>query len=152
MDDQKTDGALELEQAEQRCVERGVHLTELRKAVFAFLLAADRPVKAYDLLERFREKGKRLTPATIYRVLDFLIDAGLIHKIACINAYMPCTCEHKDSSHVFFVCEECQQVKEIEDQLLLDSMRARFSELGIELTNTAIEMRGMCSSCTTKKA
>ncbi|MBQ7607471.1 MAG: transcriptional repressor [Desulfovibrionaceae bacterium] len=139
-----------LEIAEDLCKRRGLRLTKHRREVFSCLLASDHPLKAYDIIDLLRTKGENLSPATMYRTLDFLQESGLIHKVSCINAFMPCTCEHTDQSSMLFVCSSCQNVKEIDDKPLYEMMRARFLELGISAENTAIEMQGLCLKCQQK--
>lgn len=133
--------------AEALCAKRGARLTRLRRKVLECLLASAQPVKAYDLIEKLRDRGERPTPATIYRTLDFLLHCGLAHRIASINAYVPCTCEHRDNSLLLFVCSQCRQAKEIDDPVLYGLMRSRLSELGMALEGNSIEMRGLCNRC-----
>ncbi|MBQ7738431.1 MAG: transcriptional repressor [Desulfovibrionaceae bacterium] len=136
-----------LAEAEALCAEKKVRLTRLRRLVLTTLLSSDCPTKAYDLLEQLSGEGLRLTPASVYRSLDFLIELGLVHKISSLNAYVPCTCHHKNIASLIFICSDCQQVKEINDPELYASMRSRFNELGLDLDDNSIEMRGKCKRC-----
>src|SRR3712207_8474446 len=38
--------------------------------------------------DRLSNEKKRLAPVTIYRALDFLRDAGLVHRLATQNSYV----------------------------------------------------------------
>jgi Fur family zinc uptake transcriptional regulator len=136
-----------LREAEKVCARRKVRLTKLRRAVLKILLVSKTPVKAYDLIELMRDKGKRLTPTTIYRILDFLLYHGLAHRINALNAYVPCTGGHDEHAPLLFVCLECQQAEELVDPVLYESMRSRLSELGMTLDNS-IEIQGACRKCT----
>ncbi|MDR3357329.1 MAG: transcriptional repressor [Desulfovibrio sp.] len=126
---------------------QGVRLTSLRRAILEILMAADFPVKAYDLIEYMRDKGKRVTPATIYRTLDFLLQNGLVHRVNSLNAYIPCTGEHNNHALLMVTCSGCQKTTEIDDQDLYDSMRSRLEELGMSLQGGCIEIQGMCKEC-----
>ncbi len=136
-----------MREAEDICVQNGMRLTRLRREILELLLAAEGPVKAYDLIERMRDKGERLTPATIYRTLDFLMRYGLAHRINSLNAYIPCTGSHDEHALLMFVCSECQQAEELEDPVLYSSLRARFDELGMSLRDNCIEVQGTCRKC-----
>jgi Fur family zinc uptake transcriptional regulator len=59
-----------LREAEDLCRKRGGALTPLRKMVLTFLLEADRPIKAYDMLQKLRD-DRSANPPTIYRTLGF---------------------------------------------------------------------------------
>ena len=138
----------DLHEAEEVCTRNGVRLTKLRRAILELLLEANRqPVKAYDLIEQMRDKGERLTPATIYRTLDFLLEYGLAHRINSLNAFVPCTGSHEEQALIMFVCSECRQVEELDDPALYGSIRARLGELGMSLQGNCIEMQGTCREC-----
>ncbi|MDR2055313.1 MAG: transcriptional repressor [Desulfovibrio sp.] len=126
---------------------QGVRLTSLRRSILEILVAADFPVKAYDIIEYMRDKGKRVTPASIYRTLDFLLQNGLVHRVNSLNAYIPCTGKHSNHILLMFICSECQKTTEIDDQTLYDSMQSRLEELGMSLQGGCIEIQGTCKEC-----
>lgn len=72
------------------CDERGLRLTPLRLRVLELVAAAEKPVKAYDLLERIKDGPGVAAPPTVYRTLDFLLENGFIHKLSSINAFVGC--------------------------------------------------------------
>ena len=84
--------------AEGRCAEKGERLTPARLAVYAEMLARDRPVSAYDLIGLLERRQKRkIAPLTVYRHLDFLIRTGLVHRLQSAQTYLPCG--HPDHAH-----------------------------------------------------
>ncbi|MDR1936217.1 MAG: transcriptional repressor [Candidatus Accumulibacter sp.] len=133
--------------AECLCARHGVRLTNLRRAILEILLAAGAPVKAYDILEMMRDRGQRITPATVYRTLEFLLQNGLIHRVNALNAYISCTCRHDDNTLLMFICSECQAIKEIDDHDLYDYMQKRLEKSGLSLRDGCIEMQGTCREC-----
>jgi Fur family zinc uptake transcriptional regulator len=137
-----------LREAEEICARNGVRLTKLRRAILELLLAAGSPIKAYDIIEKMRDKGERLTPATVYRTLDFLLQYELVHRVNSLNAFVPCTASHEEHSSLMFVCSECRQTEELEDHILYEAMRVKLSELGMSLNNNCIEIQGTCRNCT----
>ena len=140
-----------LHEAEKVCAGHKVRLTKLRRAILEVLLASKTPVKAYGLIELMRDKGERLTPATVYRTLDFLLQHDLAHRVNSLNAYVPCTSSHDEHALLLFVCSECQQAEELDDPALYESMRSRLKELGMTLwDNNSIEIQGTCRECAKK--
>src|SRR5437868_6046161 len=99
-----------LEAAETLCRTRGGRLTQQRRAVLGALLAAARPVTAYELLDLVRPEDAAITPASIYRSLDFLVEMGLVHRLDTTRSFV--ACEHPDHPHVgqFLICRECGSV------------------------------------------
>ncbi|MCY3767736.1 MAG: transcriptional repressor, partial [Gemmatimonadetes bacterium] len=94
-----------LERAEALCLERGARLTEQRKTVLQLLCVSDKPLSAYELLERMRGVVRNPAPPTVYRALDFLLGQGLAHRLESLNAYVGCA--HPDHPHAsqFLICD-----------------------------------------------
>ena len=75
--------------AEQVCATRGLKLTPLRRRVLELVWAGHGPVGAYDLLQALAEGDARaVQPPTVYRALEFLREAGLVHRIDTLNAFI----------------------------------------------------------------
>ena len=77
-------------EVECACERRGLRLTPLRKLVLELIASDEKPVKAYDLLDRLRAQTGKSAPPTVYRALDFLLEHGFIHKLESINSYTSC--------------------------------------------------------------
>ena len=101
-----------LDAAEAHCLERGEKLTPVRKRVLELVLEADGPVKAYDLLEALKPGPGSAKPPTVYRALDFLVAAGLVHKVEALSAFVGCSHAHDEGGAELFICTDCGQVEE----------------------------------------
>jgi Fur family zinc uptake transcriptional regulator len=136
----------------QQCANRGLHLTNLRRRLMGLLLKAGKPVKAYDLIEQSAVLGRRLTPATVYRVLDFLMENGLVHKVNAINAFVACTEQDGALDHqpLILVCPTCQKTTEINDPDLSIMVFEKLNDLGYALKRGSIEIHGHCGLCEEK--
>jgi Fur family zinc uptake transcriptional regulator len=123
-------------------------MTRLRRLVLQTLTQAGEPVKAYDLLEILRSQGERLTPSTIYRILDFLESQSLIHRVNSLAAYLACA-NGQTNAHqpLLVVCAGCQKTTEVHDPELRNSIARRLETLGLSLTATSVEIRGLCPQC-----
>ncbi|WP_334166015.1 Fur family transcriptional regulator [Tepidimonas sp.] len=134
--------------ARAHCQERRLNFTPQREAVHRALLAVDGPVKAYDLLTRMQRETPGLAAMTVYRALDFLIDAGLIHKIAATASFVPCAHEgeHTHGQVAFLVCKRCGAVDEVQAEGIVDALdRAKPHRTGF--TMQSIEVHGLCADC-----
>ena len=105
------DSSAALQLAERQCARQGLSLTPVRKRVLELLLDAGGPVKAYDLLARIKPGGGA-QPPTVYRALDFLVGAGLAHKVEALNAYTACVHGDAGGRAELFICEACGTVVE----------------------------------------
>lgn len=140
-----------LERAESLCRERGVRLTDQRRAVLRLLCEADRPMSAYELLEQLRGEVRNPAPPTIYRALDFLLEQGLVHKLESLHAYIGCS--HPDHPHAsqFLICADCGDVAELEDPSIAKSLSAAGRAAGFRTERPVVELLGTCAECASKK-
>jgi Fur family zinc uptake transcriptional regulator len=141
-----------LRQAEALCKQRGVRMTEQRKTVLRLLCESDKPMSAYELLDRMRESVKNPAPPTVYRALDFLLEQGLVHKLESIHAYIGCS--HPDHPHAsqFLICADCGEVAEVEDPDIESSLKAAGKAVGFETDRPVVELLGTCAQCRGKKS
>ena len=107
-----------LAMADAYCSERGEKLTPIRRKVLELLLNSGRATKAYSLLDEMRQIHPGSAPPTVYRALDFLLSAGLVHRIESINAFAVChdltQCQHG----ILVVCQQCANVTELHEPKL----------------------------------
>ena len=68
-----------------------------------------------------RAKGA-VTPPTVYRSLDKLIEKGLAHRLESLNAYVTCKHPHPHEMAAFAICEACGLVKEFTDSQIGDRL------------------------------
>lgn len=138
------DKALRL--AEEVCLARGVRLTELRRRVLALVWNGHKAVGAYTLLEHLQRDG-RAAPPTVYRALDFLLEQGLIHRLASLNAYVGCVRPGAPHSGQFLICEACQNLVELDDSLISQTISNRSRADGFQPSRQTVEILGLCPRC-----
>lgn len=145
------DAAALIERAERRCGEAGRLFTPLRRRVFAEL-ARSGSLGAYDLVERLGQE-RRIAPISVYRALDFLIEAGLIHRIAARNTYLPCHGDHdhdRGDATVFLVCTQCGNVDELSSATVARELQGAAAAVGFAPLSRSVEVEGECSACRTQ--
>lgn len=137
-----------LNDAEAFCQADGSRLTPLRREVLSLILSANAPVGAYDLLARMKRDSERpAAPPTVYRTLDFLMEQGFIHRLASINAYIPCCHPREGHQAAFLICQQCQTVQETSASHLMDSLHQVAMSGHFSPKHTIIEITGICQQC-----
>jgi Fur family zinc uptake transcriptional regulator len=136
-----------LVRAQAICSARGERLTPLRRQVLVLVWGSHLPVKAYELLAQLSIGRKRCAPQTVYRALDFLRDAGLIHRLESLNAYIGCARPDKRHSAQFLICTQCGAVAEMDDDSLSAKIDANARRLGFSVSEEKIEVAGLCRGC-----
>ena len=141
-----------LQNAEAMCLEAGVRLTMKRKRTLALLLEEESPVSAYELIDLYKASyGESLTAMSAYRMLNFLVEETLAHRLNSVNKYTACehiNCNHAHDLPQFLICDNCQSVSEAGIQKhTLDQLKADVLKSGFSMDNQQLELHGLCSNC-----
>src|ERR1044072_2750267 len=96
-----------VERANQAFSEKNLRFTKLRQDVFQESASTYASIGAYDVLARLAEKGTRLAPISVYRAIDALLEAGVIHRLESKNAFFACRrMDHRTGRRpIFLSCE-----------------------------------------------
>ena len=140
-----------LKRADALCRERGVRLTDQRKTVLRLLCTSDKPLSAYELLDRMRDVVRNPAPPTVYRALDFLLEQGLVHKLESLHAYVGCAHPEHPHASQFLICGDCGEVAELEDPGVAKSLNAAGKALGFRTKRPVVELLGTCAECASKR-
>lgn len=123
-------------------------LTSLRKSVLFILWQTKKPLKAYEILEQLLQSKENAQPPTVYRVLDYFVEKGVVHKIESIQCYTLC---HEPEKHlpseVLMVCNDCHRVQEVYEQTMHTLLQKIAKDHHFHLGQKAIELKGLCESC-----
>ncbi|WP_370980308.1 transcriptional repressor [Agaribacterium sp. ZY112] len=138
--------------AEHDCVSAGVRLTPKRKHLLALLLIEHQALTAYELVDAYTEAyGDKLPAMSVYRILQFLVEHKLVHKLETTNQFLACshiTCEHEHNIPQFLICDKCHKVEEIALRAeLVKELRGSVERTGFVLSNQQLELRGLCQEC-----
>lgn len=133
--------------AETLCRVRGERLTRQRRVVLSHLLAAGRPVTAYELLDLVKAEHPGIKPPSIYRSLDFLIEMGLVHRLDTTRSFV--ACEHPEHPHAgqFLICRRCGTVVETEDLRIARAAADLGERHGFAVDTRTVELTGVCGGC-----
>jgi Fur family zinc uptake transcriptional regulator len=139
--------ATALSKADAACSAAGRRLTPLRRRVLELVWGSHTPVKAYDLLATLGRERAQAAPPTVYRALDFLQEAGLVHRIASLNAFVGCGEPGGAHAGQFLICERCGTVAELVAPTLSRTIAASAARLGFAVSRETIEIEGVCADC-----
>ncbi|MFA3791113.1 Fur family transcriptional regulator [Aliiglaciecola sp. SL4] len=141
------------------CEETGSRLTEKRQHVLEVLFKLNTPVSAYELTEHYNAIiGSPITPMSVYRILEFLEAANLVHRLHSINKYIICAPTFGPWKHhppLFLICKSCQCVKKIElGNDMIETLSLLTQKHGFLTTGSQIELNSTCEICVsvTKKS
>jgi Fur family zinc uptake transcriptional regulator len=133
--------------AEQLCRDRGLRFTTLRRRVLALVWESHKPVGAYEILASLSEEGRKSAPPTVYRALGFLIEAGLVHRLNMLNAFIGCPEPGRPHSSQFLICRDCGTVAELDDAGIESLVNQKAGSLGFTTIAQVLEIEGTCHEC-----
>jgi len=137
-----------LSEADTLCARQGLRLTALRRRVLELVWQSHKPLGAYDILGVLSEQdGRRAAPPTVYRALDFLLDNGLVHRIASLNAFVGCN--HPEHAHQgqFLICRKCHAAEGREQSSISDAIIQSAADVGFKVEGQTVEVVGLCAGC-----
>ena len=133
--------------AEQICQSRRARLTPLRKRILEIIWQSHRPLGAYDILEVLSRDGRSAAPPTVYRGLEFLLEHGLVHRIASLNAFVGCSRPGHAGPGQFLICEGCGTAAEVNDDRLETAIGNTAQSAGFSASGHTVEISGRCPNC-----
>ena len=136
------------QRAETAFLIAGLRMTPLRAQVFETVSASHEAIGAYAILERIAATGKRLAPISVYRALDALVSAGVVHKLESRNAFFACQLSHgTQRPYLVLVCSGCGRVAEAPAQEVWTAIDELVGRVGFAFEGSLVEVNGRCGSC-----
>ena len=140
-----------LDAAETHCRALGVRLTEIRRQVLELVLEYPDVVKAYDLLGDLQRIRHNAAPPTVYRALEFLVEAGILHRMESRNGFVFCPQFRRSHTSVIVNCARCGHTREIAAEKPVSCLLDFCSENGFSLASEPIVLTGLCAGCEKEK-
>lgn len=153
----KADVQQVLDRAQAICAEQGAKLTDKRRRILQVVLESAEPLSAYQIADQYRDLyGKTLSVMSVYRMLNFLKDNELVHRLETTNQYLPCShisCNHAHEVPQFLICDSCKSVDEVGiRKAILQELSANIVDTGFALARQQLEFHGLCRACQTADA
>jgi Fur family zinc uptake transcriptional regulator len=136
-----------IETADKVCRTHGLRFTALRRRVLELVWNSHKPVGAYEVLDSLNRDGKKAAPPTVYRALEFLIEAGLVHRLDSINAFVGCPDPESGHTGQFLICRQCRSVAELDEDDIHAVVEQKASDLGFTAIRQMLEIQGLCQDC-----
>jgi Fur family ferric uptake transcriptional regulator len=135
------------QQAEALIQETGARLTRPRTRVLMFLLKHSKPLTHHEIHQQL--PGEPIDTVTLYRVLEWLLKNGLVHRIATADQVwrFRASVGKEDHEHAHFQCTSCESVTCFNDMPLPRrvKMPAGFTSQEMDLL-----IKGICPRCSRK--
>lgn len=135
-----------LEAARERIRKSGARLTQPRTAVLAAMMATRDAMSHNDVVENL-PAGHEIDRVTVYRVLDWLTESGIAHRVAGDDRVWRFTLNgpgKHSHEHAHFACSACGRV----ECLTNISTASRFRlPSGYVSREVELTIKGLCAKC-----
>jgi Fur family peroxide stress response transcriptional regulator len=132
------------------CRQKGLPVTVQRRAILEEIAERKDHPTADSVFEAVQERIPGISRTTVYRVLNMLVELGIIKKI-----YQPGAAARFDPSvhqHHHLACSQCGRVIDVEDERLSAIAFPDLRDRGFEISESHIYFRGTCPECRRKTA
>ncbi len=134
-----------LNKIEARIRHSGGRMTGVRREIAAIMATLKEPKTAYQILGAANKKRKtKLSAISVYRTLNFFIEAGIAIRFESKNAYRLCLNDRPAHNHLVMICDKCGQIREVEDPKLSKALAAAARKHGHALRHPIVELHGVC--------
>src|SRR5271165_919426 len=129
--------------------ERGVRLTEQRRAILSVIETANKHLDASQILRRAQRLDESVDRSTVYRTLNLLKRHGLVDELDLMHLdgeghYY----ERKMSrEHIHMACLRCGKITEFESELFESLKDQMESECRFKIVVARLEIGGYCRAC-----
>jgi Fur family zinc uptake transcriptional regulator len=138
-----------MERARKAFDDKGLKLTPLRRAVFGEIAASHKAIGAYEVLDKLAARGERLAPISVYRAIDALLAAGIVHRFESRNAFFACHAGHDvRTRHLVLSCESCGRIAEVDGNKAFAAIDKAAASAAFSPEGAVVEVRGRCADCT----
>ncbi|BAS28634.1 Fur family transcriptional regulator [Limnochorda pilosa] len=125
--------------------ERGYRVTPQRVGIYEYLAQTDRHPSAEEIYRALQERYPTMSPATVYKTLDLLVDLGLVGELA-IGGEMT-RYDGSPGLHLNMVCVQCRRIYDLSVEGLESAGRAAREQGGFQVLRERHEVYGICPTC-----
>jgi len=127
--------------------DNNLKVTPQRRAVFEAVIATHRHFDADELFDTLRQKDKKISRATVYRVLELLVKGGFVHAMELGKTRMiyEHVVGHKHHDHL--ICTKCGRTFEFGDGLIELLQQKICDDLNFNAESHSLRIFGRCENC-----
>ncbi|UCD83748.1 MAG: transcriptional repressor [Deltaproteobacteria bacterium] len=126
---------------------KGLKLTPQRKAILEEVFASHEHFDIEELFANLRNKGKRISRATIYRTLPLLVESNLIKEAFRYQDKVSYEHIFGHGHHDHLLCIKCGRIIEFMDEKIEELQEAVCKKYGFKPTEHRLGIKGYCKKC-----
>jgi Fur family transcriptional regulator, ferric uptake regulator len=118
-----------------------------RRAVLELLADETCCLTAQEIFDRLREVGRPVGIASVYRVLDLLVERRLVQRVDVGSGIARYEAAHGEAHHHHLVCGDCGKVEAFSDESLERAIHGVTARVGYAVAAHDVVLHGACGDC-----
>ncbi len=143
----RDEGAALLERFRRYLRDHRQPVTRQRELVAETLFHSDDHLSAEAMVRRLKERGTRVATATVYRVLDVLVESGLAKAHDFGEGFKRYEPVAGPGRHEHLICTRCGKVLEFSNPQLERMLPVIADEHRFQHQHHRVEVFGVCHEC-----
>lgn len=132
---------------------KGYRVTPQRETILEFFqkMPEGDHLSAEELLDVFKKNNIKISLATLYRNLKFLVSQGLLRELDFAEAHKHYEYIEHGSIHHHLICNICGNTIEFDDDSLIDVVKkAAAQKNDFQVVDFQLKIFGVCQNCLNK--
>jgi Fe2+ or Zn2+ uptake regulation protein len=136
--------------------EDGARITRTRKAVIDCLSTTSHALTPQEIMKHVTDRVEGIEGidlASVYRILKYMSELGLVHQVGPNGGFFPCIHSHCGTGiHIITRCNSCESTTElhIPDEKTTSLMLYLQNEIDFLPEEHILEIKGTCGKCSGK--
>ena len=126
---------------------RGLRSTDARRKIVEVVLDTDDHFTAEDLLDRIKERGYRVSRASVYRTLSLLCEGGFVESREFLRGQLMYERMVGQDHHDHLICTQCDRIVEFENDDIERLQEQVAQAHGFRLEHHSLRLFGRCPDC-----
>ena len=127
--------------------QRGLRNTPEREEIIREIFSTHDHFDVDELYLRMREKGSKVSKASIYRNIPLIMECGLIKEVWHENGHMHYEHIYGHAHHCHIRCIRCGKVIEFVEKQLRQIEKRLAEQYDFEIVDHNLDIIGYCSEC-----
>ena len=127
--------------------EKGLRNTPEREEIIREIFAIQKHFDVDELYLRLRNKGSKVSKASIYRNLPLILECGLIREVWHEDGHMHYEQIYGYGHHCHLLCVECGKVIEFVEEDIKEIEKRLEKKYDFKVIDHRLDVKGYCKRC-----
>jgi Fur family ferric uptake transcriptional regulator len=120
-----------------------------REQIVNVFLRQEGHLSADDLVDLIRQADRRISRATVYRTLQWMVDAGIARKVDFGEGRFRFEHSYRQPRHFHLICKTCHRSFEFLSSDIEASVEEVAAARGFSASQSVVQIYGTCEECRT---